>query len=228
MSHWYRPKTHYVKSKDILKLSGTSNLAIVITKLIHAKEARDGRRFTPATLARQINVDRSLIQRILNSEVKNPRMDTLIKITQYFVKEGFNLRIDDLIGLSHNTVDVTDQPLIEETAITLPLYQMEPFEGIKIGSTSVTMPNPSPGLIAMVSTKEIKPMFKPGSLFIIDTLKKPIHNHLVAIKNNTTVDICKLIQSDHSLKSKSLESEIINIPLKNNILGVVVRINAKT
>jgi predicted transcriptional regulator len=71
-----------------------------IIHLIEAKSKKDNVRFTSSQLANALQVPRSLIQRLIhpdpNKRIVNPRVDTLIKIVDYFRKEGITASLDEL------------------------------------------------------------------------------------------------------------------------------------
>ncbi|MBS0351493.1 MAG: helix-turn-helix transcriptional regulator, partial [Proteobacteria bacterium] len=146
-------------------LKAKTNLSDALNELIKMKRLRDNKHFSPAGLAKAIDVDRSLIKRLLSGEVQNPRIDTLIKIVNFFVEDGFNLRVDDILNFPNRLIDVSAQPLHPETNIPLPLYQMRPFSAEKIGDILIPLPNSSPGLIIIIGNQDIEPIFKAGSLF---------------------------------------------------------------
>jgi len=89
-------------------------------------------------------------------------------------------------------------------------------------------------LIALVSDEFIEPMFKKGSVFIIDTLQKPEHDNMVAaqIVGHEKILIRKLCLLGHKTLLKLHDQDPMPISLfptmKYKIIGVVVQANAKT
>lgn len=202
-----------------------------IQNLIDEKQRRDGTKFTPANLAKAINVDRSLVTRILSGEVTNPRVDTLSKIVKFFITDGFNLRLDDLLGLS-SLVNINDQVVTQETNFDLPLYSMHNFDGEKIGTVSISLPYAPNGKLAFVSHVDIPPIFRAGSIFIVDTLKNAENNRLVAILADNKIHIRRYFTNYESNGGKLVtmsndEEKPLDIK-KEKIVGVVIKINAKT
>jgi transcriptional regulator with XRE-family HTH domain len=212
-----------------------TDVANMLTHLIEAKTIRDNKRFTASQLAKAINVDRSLIQRLLTGEVENPRIDTLVKIVNFFTEEGFNLRVDDLIGFKNTTISTKDQLIIQSKTCSLPLYQMNNFNGERVGTASVELSSTSPGIIALITDEEIKPIFKAGSLFIVDTLKSPEHRNMVAlkVKNANKVIIRQYIiekKNKPVLISYDAGNNNIELTPESNytLIGVITRVQAKT
>jgi hypothetical protein len=215
--------------KAVMKLPDT------LSKLIASKSLRDNKAFTSSKLATAINANRSLIHRLITGEVLNPRIETISKIVKFFKEDGFNLRIEDLVGIDLDAIDVHDQFLQNEKPFSLPLYQMENFNGEKIGSVSVELANTSPSVIAIVSNRTIKPLFQAGSIFVVDLFKKPKHEHLVAAKSsiNNKLFVRKYFEKDGEypiLHSFNKEEKDINLApnIDCKIIGVIIKINAKT
>lgn len=215
-----------------------ANIAEGLNTLIKLKSKRDNAKFTAYKLSKEIDVDRSLIQRILKGEVESPRLDTLMKITKFFVDDGFALTIDELVGWKSNLTDLFDHNLTvekAEQATTLPLYQMSNFDGTKIGATTISLPKISPGTIAIVSTEYISPYFDAGSIFITDMLKTPEHNHLIMVKelNSNHLMLKKyIVNNDGTKKLRTYDVNDNSIQIafneeKTKIIGVVIKIISK-
>lgn len=214
-------------------LARTLNLAMAIQSLLDLKSDRDNVSFTPYKLAKAIKVDRSLIQRIINGDVENPRIDTLMKIIQFFSNDGFKVTLDDVLKWEANIENVQGQALCEGSPQTLPLYQMENFNGEPIASTTMILPKTSPGTVAVLSSKNIKPIFTPGSVFVVDMLKQPEHENLVMIRLNSDKQILlkkwiiknnEIFLYDHTDDSSCSLHEFKNL----KTIGVVTRVNIKT
>jgi SOS-response transcriptional repressor LexA len=88
--------------------------------------------------------------------------------------------------------------------------------------------------IALLSDEDIKPIFKKGSLFIVDTLAIPEDGNLVAIdiKNENTILIRKLLINKNKKILISFDEKNKEIELSKKIdyrfIGVVIQVNAKT
>ena len=209
-----------------------TSLADALNELITAKQLKDNKKFTASQLAKAIAVDRSLIQRILTGEVNNPTVNTLIKIVNFFVEDGFNLRLDDLIPLRKSLVNVQGQAILSEKSIQLPLYQMENFQSGVIGEVATQIQDASPCLIALVSSQDIAPIFKAGSIFVVDIMKKAEPENLVVLRMNQAIKIAKCTHSNKEKIFELLSDKKITVreteANKQILLGVVVRINAKT
>ncbi len=106
----------------MVKIGTTVNISteaihFVLSDLIAKKSQRDGVNFTSAQLAQSINVNRSIVHRLIHPDpdkrVRNPQIETLIKIVEFFRAEGFNIRIDDLLATfkTKAAVDVQAQTI---------------------------------------------------------------------------------------------------------------------
>lgn len=210
-----------------------SNLPGALRRLIDAKARRDNTKFTASRLAKSIDVNRSLIQRLLTGEVENPRLDTLMKIARFFIADGFQLSLDDLIGLDHSYRN--GQQLNSESAdkqVAIPMYQADRFDGNPQGEAIVTLPDNTTGIIGIELTSDIDATFKAGSLLIVDTLREPEDRNFVAIniKRNTQVIIRRLSRSSAG-HSRFDPCELDQSPTPNaelNTIGVITWIKAKT
>ncbi len=216
-------------------LTYSSDLSEALKSLLALKTNRDNVNFTPYKLAQAIGVDRSLIQRLLNGEVENPRIDTLFKISQFFIQDGFPLTLDDLMQWKTKVIDVQEQAILENQFKTFALYQMNNFNGEQIGTVSMAIPKYSPGTIAVVSDQNIKPIFNAGSVFLVDMIKQPQHENLVMVR---VEDQDKLIlrkylnNTGNTAILHSLEPGDDDIKFHLNaaiykIIGVVIHINVK-
>lgn len=115
--------------------------------------------------------------------VNNPRIDTLARIVDFFNQDGFDVTIDDLInGFKTKTIEVATQT-VRAFSVTqaIPLYSMALGLEEKIGMTEVKLTQASKNAIALFSDEDIKPIFKRGSIFIIDMELPPEHDTLIAI-----------------------------------------------
>lgn len=211
-----------------------TNLPTALDQLIRLKGRRDNIKFTPSKLATMIEVDRSLIQRILNGEVTNPRIETLMKIVNFFSNEGFPITIDQLMNWNQNIVDVQEQIVNPDFSQKLQLYDINHFDGMSIGSATVYLPICSPGHIAVVTDKDLEPIFNSGSIFVVDMLKTPNHDNLVMIKEHesNSLMLAKYIISGENRFFRPYMKESMyslnNVNYKERVIGVVVHINVKT
>jgi transcriptional regulator with XRE-family HTH domain len=209
------------------------NFSIVISRLIELKSKRDNIRFSTYKLAQAIGVDRSIIRRIINGEIENPRLDTFLKIINFFIADGFRLNLEDIFPWTAKIIEVNSQSVKEESSIMLPLYQMDNIEGEQVGTTNIiSTPLPS-SAIAIISTNDISPIFKSESIFIVDFMAEPKNENMVMVKINNQPDLLLkqfiINNGNHILRSYSGEDDIIigkNSQIK--IVGIVVRINIKT
>lgn len=79
-----------------------------IKNLIVKKTKRDGIVFTPSQLANAINLNRSVISKLIHENpykrVLNPKIDTLVKIVVFFQNDGFDITLDELVGMKSNNL----------------------------------------------------------------------------------------------------------------------------
>lgn len=214
----------------------TNDIPKALTQMLELKSTRDNVNFTAYQLAKAINVDRSLIQRLINGEVQNPRIDTLMKIADFFIKDGFPVTLDTLLNWQSKSFDVQDQVLVEDQPVDIALYHMHNFNGEKIGKTTVNIASKSAGLIGILTAQTVKPFFNAGSLFVVDMLKQPEHDNVVMVRLNQSPQLIirKYIEKNNVLLEPLANDENekpITYHTNNNqcqIIGVVVHINVKT
>jgi Peptidase S24-like len=108
---------------------------------------------------------------------------------------------------------------------------MSPFSAEKIGDILIPLSNPSPGLIVIIGNKDIEPIFKAGSLFIVDTQRQINHNNIIAIAAANEVLIRRIFIKEGQRLITTIIGDLAIAPLNDithQVLGVVTRINAKT
>lgn len=220
----------------------SSYLVGSINQLMELKSEREHKNFTMYQLAKAINMPHSMLIKLLhadpNKRVLNPRVETLAKIVRFFQEDGFNITIDDVLSgniLSKNTIEVADQVCdgdAKKKSITL--YDMSGDLNKTLGLITLPVSSNSEDLIAFISSENIEPMFKKGSVFIVDKNLKPTNNTLVAAVNNTNnrILIRKYYVANNIKTLKSYDNEIKDIDLSLNketqILGVIIQVDAKT
>jgi hypothetical protein len=213
---------------------------LTLKELMERKSKRDHINFTIYQLSKALNMPHSILLRLIHpnpaKRVNNPRIDTLTKIIDFFRADGFNVTIDNLLtGFETKTpIDVQTQEIGSFTIEKmLPLYSFE-TEQKKIGMVSIKLATKAKSIIALLSDEDIKPMFKKGSIFIIDTEMEPENDTLVAVKINSynKVLIKKFYVDGNKRLLKSYNNSIKPIVLmptmRYSIIGVVIQINAKT
>src|SRR3990167_10553215 len=93
--------------------SFTTSIHLVLRNLIEQKSKRDQIKFTSAQLANALSMPRSMITKLTHLDeskrVINPRIDTLLKIVEFFRSDGFNITINDLLGITTKSIDVQNQ-----------------------------------------------------------------------------------------------------------------------
>lgn len=214
-----------------------NELHSMIRGLIDLKSSRDGKVFTSYQLAKAINMPHSILVKLIHPDpskrVNNPRIDTLVKIIDFFKSDGFIVTIDDFL-FQKNEIDVQSQLITsDQVEKKIQLFSMN-YHPNEIGQITVKVNRSHSDLMAFLSEEEIKPFFKAKSIFIIDKLIKPENENLVAVKieNHEYIVIRKLLINGHHKILISLESsEIMTklIPTTHySIIGVVVQVNAKT
>lgn len=217
----------------------TDSIHLVLADLIEKKSERDNIRFTLSQLANAIDVKRSIIHRIMHPDptkrVTNPHIQTLIKIIDYFRSDGFDITMDSLLGKNFQREYVQEQVVnISNNPISIPLYSLEHTQNICLGTVELSLNDYDGIVIAFISSKDLMPMFKKGSIFIVAPSLKPENNSLIAlkVKNSPQILIGKFFidngnKTFESL-SESAETIILNLDLQSEILGVVIQVNAKT
>lgn len=221
----------------------TENIAhsihVKLNNLLQQKSQRDRVNFTGSQLANALDVPRSVIQRLLHPDphkrVTNPKIETLLKIVDFFRTDGFSITVDDLLGTHSKAIDVQAQTLdLLNVQATIPVFAMDNSKAENLGMVDINIASHSNNLIAFLANNDIKPMFKKGSLFIVDKNMQPEDNTLVAVRlnNNQQVLVRKYYIQKHQRVLKSydpMEETIVLQPTMNyELLGVVIQVNAKT
>jgi hypothetical protein len=215
-----------------------TSIHIVLKRLIEEKSRRDSVKFTSYQLASALDMPRSIITKLTHSDdskrIVNPKIETLLKIVNYFKSDGFDITVDDLLGLGNRTMDVQSQPLFSnQTMRTISLYSMS-HDKQRLGSVDIKCSADEGDLQAYYLADDVQPFFKAGSIFIIDSNRKLLNDTLIAVKlhGSQKVQIKKYYTKKNKTILKSLghnEDDVILMPTDDcNIVGVVIRINAKT
>lgn len=213
-----------------------------LQELIDRKSMRDGKIFTIYQLAKAINMPHSILIKLIhdnpNKRVKNPRTDTLTRIVNFFKQDGFNITIDELLTgfRSSIVVSITEQNINAFTVTkSIAVYSMSAVSESHIGMTDIKLTQDSENIIGFLSDEDIKPMFKKGSIFIVDTALKPEHDMLVAVKiheHQSKIIIRKFCIVNHKKILTSYDNNILPFEISSeshhHIVGVVVQVNAKT
>lgn len=210
---------------------------LTLKKLIEEKSKRDNAKFTACQLAQSIGIPRSIITKLTHQDVTkrvtNPKIDTVMKIVEFFKADGFNITIEDLLGSVTKTVSIRNQPLIlQNRLVTIPIYSLNKKE--KMGIIDVKISNKQKDTIALYADKDIKPFFKAGSIFVVSQNAVLENDNLIAIKlaHSDNIEIKKYCVYKNKILLKSLdekEQDILLMPTTQcEILGIVVQVNAKT
>ncbi|HHS8316170.1 TPA: hypothetical protein ACTUNV_002623 [Legionella pneumophila] len=213
------------------------SIGSLIRELIEKKSERDGKTFTTYQLAKAINMPHSILVKLLHPDptkrVNNPRIDTLIKIVNFFKSDGFSIKLDDFL-YSNTEIDIQSIIISNELSERqIQVFSMD-YEYKSAGLINIRLPSHHHELIAFVSEEEIKPFFLPGSIFIIDKLIKPENENLVAakIENYNKIVIGKLFIEGNKSQLVPLDdpNKVFQLlpTLHYQILGVIVQVNAKT
>lgn len=117
------------------------------------------------------------------------------------------------------------------TEIKLPLYPFDTAHPEKIGMVSIKLTAIPNNAIAFLSDETIQPLFKQGSIFIVDTQLKPKKDSLVAVtlENNSKILIKKLHIEYNKKWLKAIDNgtDPVILEPKYSIIGVIIQINAK-
>lgn len=211
-----------------------------LKELMRTKSKRDGITFTTYKLAKLLKIPHSVVVRLIHSDpqkrVTNPRIETLTKIVEFFKADGFNITIDELVaGLNLKKVNhiqaqkagtlTNDKHLI--------VYSFETTHQKELGIINVQLKSNSKNVIALLSDEDIKPLFKKGSVFIIDTKITPVNGMLVAVKIDgyKKILIRKFYLEGKQIVLKpytgTLKPILLTSKMHYSILGVVIQVNAK-
>jgi hypothetical protein len=222
---------------EIINNFGTS-LHEVLKILIQEKSKRDKIVFTASQLAAALGMPRSMITKLTHQDkskrVTNPRIDTLLKIVDFFKADGFQITIEDLLGIKAKTIEIDDVAQIKHPT-TISLYELD-NKNKKLGTINIELAiaAQSNNLFALQASRDIKPFFKTGSIFIIDKGLMPENDTLVAVQLDAShkIQIKKYyrIKSKTTLKSlDASEKDIVIMPTTQyKIIGIVIHANVKT
>ena len=211
-----------------------------LLELLELKSLKDGKKFTPSRLAASINIQHSMIVKLLHIDpekrVFNPRIETLEKITSFFQSEGFLISIDDLIkGFKKSkAIDVRQQQSEPHSDLkSFPLFELSFGLDKKIGAIDVKLNKNTFADKAFITSIDIKPFFKKGSVFLVDSTETPKSNNLLLIKNSENELLIKKLLVENSCRYfvdlNNLSSKDKIMPTDNIfIVGVITQINAKT
>ena len=212
-------------------------LHLTLRELIDLKSRRDGKIFTIYQLAKAINMPHSILIKLTHQDptkrVNNPRIDTLTKIIDFFKSDGFAVTIDSLFT-GHNETDIQSQSIItNDIEKIIQVFSLN-NDQTKIGTINIEISSEHKNIIAFLSDNDVNPFFKAGSIFIIDREVAPCDNNLIAAKleNHSHILIKKLLICGHKKYLVSLDNNNDKIQLLPTthctIIGVIVRVNAKT
>ncbi len=217
----------------------SNKIHITIKTLMELKSERDGIAFTLYQLAKAVNMSHSVLARLLHhhptKRVNNPRIDTLLKIVEFFKTDGFNVTVNDLLmGLSEKSEINIQTEKIDSflTEVKLPLYPFDTAYPEKIGTASIKLAAIPNNAIAFLSDKALQPLFKQGSIFIVDTQLKPKKDSLVTVTlEKHSKILIKKFHIEHNKKwLKSIDNSANPVILElryHSIIGVIIQINAK-
>lgn len=216
----------------------SSSIHTVLRDLIESKSRRDNIKFTSYQLANAVSMPRSIITKLTHIDesrrVINPRIETLIKIVEFFRKDGFDITIDDLLGVKDKKVDLHSLPAsLPSQLLNIPIYSLNGMQE-KIGTIDVNVSNGCKAVMALYSEGEMAPFFKSGTIFIVDMEMIADHDNLVAVKMDSCekIQIRKYFRQKNKIILKSLDhnenDNILTAAQKYKILGVIIQVNAKT
>ena len=214
------------------------NLSMMIRQLIAQKAARDGSNFNISQLAKALDMPHSILVKLLHLDpakrVTNPRIDTLVKIVDFFRQEGFGLTLDDLFSgvLSAQYVDVVPQAIGGfSLQKTLSVFSLAADSLESIGKVDIKLTQSACQAIAYLADCDIPPLFKAGSLFIVDPYRLPEEGMMIAVRlmPGDGVKIGKLQVSPHRRVLLAFDTQHPAIDISGaDVLGVVIQVNAKT
>lgn len=210
---------------------------LALRRLIDEKSKRDNVKFTACQLAHALGMPRSIITKLTHPDkskrVTNPRIDTLIKIIEFFKADGFNITLEELLGLETKTINIKNQLLSRNEVANIPVYLLDKPDK-KIGQVEIKVAPKHKKLVGLCARRDMKPFFKAGSIFIVDPNAKLENDILVAIKlsDSNETQIKKYYYYKNKILLKSLdehEKDITLMPTSSiKIIGVIVQVNANT
>ena len=214
------------------------NLPMMIRQLIAQKAARDGDNFNVSQLAKAVNMPHSILVKLLHLDptkrVTNPRIETLIKIVDFFRQDGFVVSLDDLLSgvLPAQHVDVASQNVGSfSIQKTLPVFSLATQDEQPIGEVTIKLTQPTEHAIAYTADQDIPPLFKAGSLFVVDPVRLPEEGMMIAVRltPGEGVKIGKLRVSPQRRVLLAFDTNEPAIDISGaEVLGVVIQVNAKT
>ncbi len=153
--------------------------------------------------------------------VHNPRIETIVKIAEYFKGDGFEVAVEDFFSVRKNESMIAANsisPFIYENVI--PVYSIDSDLTKNIGDIRTKLSKKDLKAIAIVTNRFIPPIFEKGTVFIVDTEIKPENESLLAVKENGQIKIKKLIidNNKYLLDSESKggkKQELFFIPPRN-------------
>jgi hypothetical protein len=213
-----------------------TTIHLELRRLIDAKSKRDKVSFTACQLAHALGMPRSMITKLTHPDetkrVTNPRVDTLMKIVDFFRADGFAVSIEDLLGRETRVVEVREQLVPQNRSMTVPIYSLDTPDD-KLGKVAIKISVNHNKILGFRTSKAIKPFFKIGSIFIVDPAAELEDDVLVAVKlaSDGRIDIKKYKKNSHKVMLESLDNKDKSIHLLPTsqivIVGVVVQINAQ-
>jgi len=231
---------NYVLQGIIVTIPESQNISlhIILRDLINQKSKRDNIEFTAYQLARAIGMPRSLITNLthhdIDKRVTNPRITTLIRIVDFFKKDGFDISLEYLLGFNKKKIDIQKEQISTKTHSTIPIYSSLNSSDKMLGTIDINLSSDSKDIFAVYAENEVTTFFKEGSIFIIDPNLLPEDGNLIAaeISNSKSIIIRKyhLVNGKVHLKSLDPQEEAIIImpTMQYKIIGIIIQVNAKT
>lgn len=205
-----------------------------LTKLISAKTLRDKKRFTPSALSNALGLKRSVIQRLVHPDpekrVTNPRVDTLMKIVNFFREDGFNISLDHFTSGSLEQ-DTQNGEHVLKLQKTIELYPSavslsQGYEAVELKLLSdIKRP------LAYMPAEGSVPFFQDGMVYVMETDENPDPNAnqtIIVKTGRDSVVIGKYSQENNQSVVTPLIHEQAPVQLSSGndhtILGVVKQI----
>lgn len=190
------------------------DIHLTLRDLINQKSERDEIEFTVNQLAKAIGMPHSILVKLLHKDpskrVQNPRIDTLIRIVDFFKREGFAVSLDDFFTPAEQRIDIDRFDMIKPMLKrTFPLHASNtPTK--QLGMVEIQTSTTSEHILAYRLDNTINDFFKKGQIILVDTRMQPGADMLVAIEKDGELNIEKLLHAPAN---------------KKNIVGVVVQVN---
>ena len=198
--------------------------------LMSQKSKKDGKKFNASNLALATNTPNSVIAKLLSNDIEkrvlNPRIETVKKIKEYFLKEGFNVSLDYLAYGKEIDIDSSLEMNKKYIKKDLPVFTLETFLEPKPAPESFDVNKTISDPMVFKAEKKITSFFNEGTIFIVDKKRELEDGAMGVFLNEQSIPVIRVI---HIEKGKVFFSDINSEKKLNdvsicNIIGIVSQI----